>query len=230
MTRRSAVVPDEPVISRSGSGSDAGRGEESRPLRRDAEVNLGRILAAARDVFAEQGYDAPMEGIAMRADVGVGTLYRRFPTKADLFGAVVAAAIERNLEIAKEVLADVPPGEAVFEFMRRCIAVPSVWRATISAPPWESKFGTGLKRLAPLLGEIVERSKHAGTLRPDVEVTDVVLVLKAVRSIADLCDVPGSQPSERFLELAVDGLRPGYRAPAHQPLSVGQLAKILDQR
>jgi len=204
--------------------------EEARPLRRDAEVNLGRILAAARDVFAEQGYDASMEAIASRADVGVGTLYRRFPTKADLFNAVVDAARGRVREIAEEVVADVPPGEAAFEFVRRCIEVPSVWRATISAPPWGSNRGTGLTRLAPLLGEIVARSKEAGTLRPDVEVTDVVVVLKAVRSIADLCDTPGSKPSLRFLELALDGLRPGHEPPAHPPLSVGQLARLLDRR
>ena len=108
--------------------------------------------------------------------------------------------------------------------------MPSVWRATISAPPWGSKLGTGLAQLAPLLAEIVERSKEAGTLRPDVEVTDIVVVLKAVRSIADLCDTPGSKPSLRFLELALDGLRPGHQALAHPPLSVAQLAKILDQR
>jgi len=204
--------------------------EEARPLRRDAEVNLGRILAAARDVFAEQGYDASMEAIATRADVGVGTLYRRFPHKADLFNAVVEAARQRTREIAEEVLADVPPGEAVFEFVRRCIDVPSVWRDTVSAPPWGSKRGIGLTLVAPLLAEIVERSKEAGTLRHDVEVTDVVFVLKAVRSIADLCDTPGSKPSLRFLELALDGLRPGHEPPAHRPLSVAQLAKILDQR
>ena len=97
---------------------------------------MGRILAAARDVFAEQGYDASMEAIATQADVGVGTLYRRFPNKADLFNAVVEKARRRNREIAEEVLTDVPPGDAVFEFVRRCIAVPSVWRATMSAPPW----------------------------------------------------------------------------------------------
>ena len=109
-----------------------------RPLRRDAEVNLARILVAARDVFAEQGYEASMERIAERAEVGVGTLYRRFPTKADLFEAVVDAAKERNRAIAEEVLAEVAPGEAVFEFVRRCIEAPSCWRATIAAPPWRS--------------------------------------------------------------------------------------------
>jgi AcrR family transcriptional regulator len=102
VTRRSAPPPS------------AVAAEEARPLRRDAEVNLGRILAAARDVFAEQGYDASMEAIATRADVGVGTLYRRFPTKADLFKAVVDAARRRVREIAEEVLADVAPGEAAF--------------------------------------------------------------------------------------------------------------------
>ena len=204
--------------------------EEARPLRRDAEVNLGRILAAARDVFAEQGYDASMEAIATRADVGVGTLYRRFPTKADLFNAVVEAARRRNRDIAEEVLADVAPGEAAFEFVRRCIAVPSVWRATVSPPPWGSTRGTGLRQLAPLLEEIVERSKVAGTLRPDVEVTDLVLVLKAVRSVADLCDTPRSEPSLRFLELALDGLRLGPPAPARPALGLGQLIDVLDRR
>ena len=149
--RRHRLAARGPVVTRRSAptrGADAGAGasEEVRPLRRDAEVNLGRILDAARDVFAEQGYDAPMEAIATRADVGVGTLYRRFPTKADLFSAVVEAARQRNREIAEEVLADVAPGEAVFEFVRRCMAVPSVWRDTISAPPWASCAAPGWSR------------------------------------------------------------------------------------
>ena len=110
--------------------------QKTRPLRRDAEVNLGRIFAAARDVFAEQGFDASMEAIAARAQVGVGTLYRRFPTKAALLSAVVDAARARNRQIAREVLDDVPAAEAVFEFVRRCVAAPSTWRAAIAAPPW----------------------------------------------------------------------------------------------
>lgn len=90
--------------------------------------------------------------------------------------------------------------------------------------------GAGLAQIAPLLADIVGRSKEAGTLRPDVEVTDIVVVLKAVRSIADLCDTPGQKPSLRFLELALDGLRPGHATPAHPPLSVAQLGKIFGRR
>ena len=200
-----------------------------RPLRRDAEINLGRILVAARDVFAEQGYEASMEAIAERAEVGVGTLYRRFPTKADLFEAVVDAAKERNRAIAEEVLAEVAPGEAVFEFVRRCIEAPSCWRATIAAPPWRSR-GTGLDDLAPLLDEMLSRGRRAGTVRYDAAVTDIVVALMSVRAIADVCDARGATPSRRFLELVLDGLRPGHPAPSQPPLTVARLDRILRQR
>jgi AcrR family transcriptional regulator len=202
---------------------------EQRPLRRDAEVNLSRILGAARDSFAEHGYEASMEDIALRADVGVGTLYRRFPNKADLLNAVVEAAQERKHQIAEAVLADVAAEDGVFEFVRRCIAVPSCWRATISAPPWRTS-GTGLGQTAPLLEEILDRSQRAGSVRSDIEVADIVVLLMAVRSIADVCDTKSSKPSLRFLELALDGLRPGHQAPVHDPLTIAQLDRILRRR
>jgi AcrR family transcriptional regulator len=212
------------TASRSSVGSVA-----HRRLRRDAEVNLSRILSAARDAFAEHGYEASMEDIALRADVGVGTLYRRFPNKADLLDAVVEAAQEHKHQIAEAVLADVSAEEAVFEFVRRCIAVPSCWRATIAAPPWRTS-GTGLGQTGPLLEEILVRSQHAGSVRSDVEVTDIVVLLMAVRSIADVCDARSSKPSLRFLELLLDGLRPGHEAPVHDPLTVAQLDRILRRR
>ena len=170
-----------------------------------------------------------MESIAARADVGIGTLYRRFPNKADLLNAVVAAATERNREIAEEVLADVPPEEAVFEYVRRCIAVPSCWRATISASPWRST-GTGLDKIAPLLEEILARSQRAGTVRADLSVTDLVVALMSVRSIADVCDTKTSKPSLRFLELVLDGLRPNGGPAGHPALTVAQLDKLLKRR
>ncbi len=202
---------------------------EQRPLRRDAEVNLTRILSAARDSFAEHGYEASMEDIAVRADVGVGTLYRRFPNKADLLDAVVEAAQERKHQIAETVLAEVAAEDGVFEFVRRCIAVPSCWRATISAPPWRTS-GTGLGRTAPLLEEILDRSQRAGSVRSDIEVADIVVLLMAVRSIADVCDTKSSKPSLRFLELGLDGLRPGQQPPVHDSLTIAQLDRILRGR
>ena len=188
---------------------------EPRPLRRDAEVNLSRILMAARDVFAEHGYEASMEEIALRADVGVGTLYRRFPNKADLLDAVVEAAHVRKRQIAEAVLADVAPEEGVFEFVRRCIAVPSCWRATISAPPWRTS-GTGLGQTAPLLKRSSSGASTPGRSVLTLRWPTSSCVLMAVRSIADVCDTKSSKPSLRFLELAA------RRAPSR--------ARVADQR
>jgi AcrR family transcriptional regulator len=200
-------------------------------LRRDAELNLVRILTAARDVFAQLGYDASMEQIAARADVGVGTLYRRFPTKADLLEAVVDAAKHQTKTIAEEVLAEVPSGEAVFEFVRRCVAVPSCWRATITRPPWSVKnAGFALTELTPLFQQILERSQDAGTIRRDIELTDLVVTLVSVRAVADLCDARAPCSSRRFLELALDGLRPGNPTPMYPPMTTRKLGDVLAGR
>src|SRR5580658_3691940 len=127
------MSPRIDVAQRSSNLSDEATG--TKPLRRDAELNLARILLAARDVFAEHGYGASMEQIAARAEVGVGTLYRRFPNKADLFSAVIDAATDRTRQIAREVLREVAPADAVFEFVRRCVEAPSCWRAATSRRP-----------------------------------------------------------------------------------------------
>ena len=204
---------------------------ETKPLRRDAELNLARILEAARDVFAEHGYEASMEQIASRAEVGIGTLYRRFPNKADLCAAVTDAATERTRQIAEKVLLEVAPDEAVFEFVRRCVDAPSSWRAATSRRPW---IGGGADRaiaaLMPLIGRILKASQRAGTVRPDVVPTDLVVTLMSVRALGDLCDADAPDASLRFLELALDGLRPGHKAPANPPMSVKQLGRVLTDR
>src|SRR5580658_7951340 len=167
------MSPRIDVAQRSSNLSDEATG--TKPLRRDAEINLARILVAARDVFAEHGYEASMEQIAARAEVGIGTLYRRFPTKADLCEAVVAAATDRTRQIAHEVLRDTAPGEGVFEFVRRCMGAPSSWRATTSRRPWsEDGADRVLATLVPLIGRILKASQRAGTVRSDIVPTDVL--------------------------------------------------------
>jgi AcrR family transcriptional regulator len=202
-----------------------------RPLRRDAEQNLARVVSAARDVFAQYGYEASMEQIAATADVGIGTLYRRFPNKADLFAAVVDAATERTQMIAEEVLAEVAPPDAIFEFVRRCIAAPSCWRATTSRRPWNGgREERALASLLPVIGQILIASQGAGTARDDISPTDVVVLLLSVRAVADLChaDAPGA--SLRFLDLALDGIRPSETPPTHPPMTPKQLGRVLTTR
>ncbi len=203
----------------------------SKPLRRDAELNLARILVAARDVFAEHGYEASMEQIAARAEVGIGTLYRRFPNKADLCAAVVDAATDRTRQIANEVILEVTPGEAVFEFVRRCVDAPSCWRAATSRRPWSGgDADRALATLLPLIERILEASQRAGTVRPDIDPTDLVVTLMSVRTLGDLCDTDAPGASRRFLELALDGLRFGHKSPVHPPMSVKQLGRVLTDR
>ncbi|HEX3461983.1 MAG TPA: helix-turn-helix domain-containing protein [Acidimicrobiales bacterium] len=211
-----------------GTTREEGRLTVLRPLRRDAEQNLARVVSAARDVFAEQGYEASMEQIAARADVGVGTLYRRFPNKADLFAAVVDAATERTRAIADEVLAEVAPAAAVFEFVRRCIATPSCWRATTTRRPWSGgRADVVLGDLLPAIGQILAASQSAGTARRDVSPTDVVVLLMSVRAVADLCDGEAPNASQRFLDLSLDGIRPSPTSPARPPMTPKQLGRAL---
>lgn len=203
----------------------------AKPLRRDAELNLARILLAARDVFAEHGYEASMEQIAARAEVGIGTLYRRFPNKADLCAAVVDAATDRTRQIADEVLLEVAPGDAVFEFIRRCVDAPSSWRAATSRRPWSGGAAErALADLMPGIGRILEASQGAGTVRRDIVPTDLVVTLMSVRAIGDLCDADAPGTSRRFFEFALDALRPGQKTPEQPPMSVKQLGRVLTDR
>ena len=201
---------------------------EDRPLRRDAELNLARIVVAAREVFAESGYEASMEQIANRADVGIGTLYRRFPNKADLFAAVMDAATQRTQQIADEVLTEVAAGDAVFEFVSRCVATPSCWRATTSRRPWNvTGADRAIAALLPKIGRILAMSQEAGTVRGDIVPTDLVVTLMSVRALADLCDTRAPGTSLRFLDLALDALRPGHQSPLQPPMTPKQLGRVL---
>jgi AcrR family transcriptional regulator len=193
-----------------------------RPLRRDAELNLARILTAAQEVFAEFGFDASMEQVAGRAGVGVGTLYRRFPNKESLVAAIAAEVGERSRALARSVLDEVDAGEGIFEFMRECVAMPSSVRALVSH---SSQLALAhLDLVAPLVDRLIAGAKGAGTLRSEVTFSDIVVALLSVRSVEDRC---GSHQGARHLQLLLDGLRPAPAALPHRPLSRSQLGALL---
>jgi AcrR family transcriptional regulator len=200
---------------------------EAKPLRRDAELNMARIVSAAQNVFAHFGYGASMEQIAAQAEVGIGTLYRRFPNKSDLFDAIIAEAIDQALRIVYEVTTEAPAQDAVFEFVRRFVANPTCWRAITSPRPWGgSEPNAALARLLPEMGGILSKSRDAGAIRPDIAVSDLVIALMSGRVVADLCDheVPGA--SRRYLDLVLDGFRAGNQPSAHHPMTASELDQI----
>ena len=181
-----------------------------KPLRADARRNREKILKAARAVFADKGRDAQMDDVARRAKVGVGTLYRHFPTKDALLQAlsdelfdVVAAHAERALERddAWEALMDVlwfagekTSGDRAFS---------EVMAAQQAAPPRQCP---GQVALAAYVSELMRRAQEAGRMRPDVRFEDIPLLMCGVGS-ASAMNHPCPDAWRRHLGIVLDGLR-----------------------
>jgi AcrR family transcriptional regulator len=212
----------------------AGTQPKARPLRRDAELNLERILTAAQDVFAESGFEASMERVASRAGVGVGTLYRRFPNKESLIVAIMEMASRRSEHLAYEVLESSSPAEGIFEFMRRCVGIPSSLRALVSSSPRLAESHLEMvENLAQPVTTLIDNAKEAGSLRADVNFSDIAVSLLSVRAVEDRWDMSdvdakfGRQQGERHLQLLIDGLRATGSVLPHRSLSRAQLDDLL---
>lgn len=231
-------------------------------LRVDAQRNLEHVLRAAREVFGELGYGAPMEDVARRARVGVGTVYRRFPSKEVLVKRIAEAETARLTEQARAALQqEDEPWAALARFLRASVdsgagrlLPPQVLGVTAKAPetgegeprvPQQrpspdgtaaqvgvhanvhggpgagapdgpgadrgSVGGTDAAALLDVVGQLVVRARDAGSLRADVSVSDVLLVIAtAAPSLPD----PAQQAvaSARLLDILLDGLRPHAEA------------------
>jgi AcrR family transcriptional regulator len=216
------------------AGADTPADPLSRPLRRDAELNLERIVAAAQDVFAESGFDASMDQIAGRAGVGVGTLYRRFPNKESLVLAIMEMASRHSEALVQDVQAHATPAEGIFEFMRRCVGMAPSLRALVSRSPQLAETHlTMVDKLAPSVNRLLAQAKGAGSIRPEVTFSDIAVILMSVRSVEDRCGVRGAdgklgtQQGERHLQLLMDGLRTTDSTLPHRPLTRAQLDDLL---
>jgi AcrR family transcriptional regulator len=155
----------------------------SPSLRADAEQNRERIMAAARQVFAEQGLDAPMREVARAAGVGVGTLYRRFPTRDDLITAVFMDKMSLYANAMDEALADPDPWHG----FRRCVETICAMQAedqgftsvlTLSFPT-DKAFEAERARAYRGFNELIGKAKEQGTLRADFVAEDLVLLVMA---------------------------------------------------
>ena len=179
-------------------------GTAERHLRRDAQANRERLVAAARDAFAEGGVDVSMDEIARRAGVGVGTIYRNFPAKDDLHDAVLDDEIERLLTIAREALS-LDDAWAGF-----CLFVERVIDLHVANRGLKRIFaGRGVDRaraaMRPLAARLIARAQEQGALRADFTTRDLRLVFRAASAVVEFD--PGSR--RRFRALLLDGLRAG---------------------
>ncbi len=185
----------------------------TKALRADARRNRDQILVAAREIFAERGADVPMEEIARRASVGVGTLYRRFVDRETLIRAVFHDTFQAVADETRAALAEEPTGwAALMRIMRQ-----SAWlhvsvqaqsprvRAVVRADPETSRVRD---ELLDMLGQVVRRAQEEGTLRRDVGVGDLAMLFISVvhQTQAVTPDVAGLVPG-RVLAIMMDGLR-----------------------
>jgi len=192
-----------------------------RPLRRDARENRDRILVAARAAFAELGLDAGVEEIAGRAGVGMGTLYRRFPTKDALIEAVFEEHLDRLAASAEEALENPDSWEGLLGYLAGVVRLQSSDRgfseALGSHLDGEHLLARARTRIRPLVEEIVLRAQAAGSLRPDVAYEDVSVLLWTTGRVVDATRDVAPQFWERYLALLVDGLRAGRATPLPRP-------------
>jgi AcrR family transcriptional regulator len=174
-----------------------------RPQRADARRNFDALLAAARDVFADQGTDASLEEVARRAGVGIGTLYRNFPTRADLFESVYIGEVE-ELCAAAGALSDRDPWEALVAWVHRFVGYVATKRALLEALSKESPVFRACRAEIDVAGEpLLQRAQQAGVVRTDLGFDDFLRLISGITygTFAD------DAQRDRVLEIALDGVR-----------------------
>ena len=185
--------------------------DTERPLRADARRNRERILQGAREVFAEKGIDAQMDDVALRAGVGVGTVYRHFPTKEALMAELVRQKFRMLADGAREALThEGEPFAVLAEMLRHSAAV-----CARDANMQHALTGLGesmwkhaeaeQQELSMLTGELIARARRAGTIRPDATASDVGMLMCGI-SATMAHHGPGFD-WRRHLELAIDTFR-----------------------
>jgi len=200
---------------------------EARPLRKDAERNRRRILDAAATVFAEHGLGASLDDIAHEAEVGIGTVYRRFPNKELLIDALFDDQISAIVALAETGLEHEDAWEGLEFFVRSALERQAANRglkelilgARMSA-------GTGCTaegrvRIEPLVTRLVERAQAAGALRDDIDTTDMPLIQMMIGAVVDYTRNVDPEVWRRLLVVVFDGLR--APASARTPMPTGPL-------
>ncbi len=183
-----------------------------RALRADARRNRDNVLLAAEEVFAAQGLGVPIDEVAKRAGVGVGTVYRHFPTKELLFEAIVISRVDRLTDFLHELTVSNEPGKAFFSFLEELSVQAACKRDLFDALAnagidVKATANESLLALRRALGDLMAEAQRADALRDDVSDEDILGLIMATCASRELPGQP--HPSrERMLAIVFDGLRP----------------------
>jgi AcrR family transcriptional regulator len=185
--------------------------EPARPLRADARENREKLLTAAVAAFASSGPGVPLETVAQQAGVGIGTLYRHFPTRDALILAAYENEVEHLCEAAGELLRAMPPETALREWMNRFVGYVAAKRgiaeALRSLTSSNALFTRTHDRMVAALSSLLRAGADAGTIRADVDAADVLRAMSGVWLVAG--EEGWQDQARRLLDLLIDGLRYG---------------------
>ncbi|NHN32603.1 TetR/AcrR family transcriptional regulator [Paenibacillus agricola] len=178
-----------------------------KALRADAQKNRDKLLDVAHRVFRTEGISVSMDEIARRAGVGVGTVYRHFPTKEDLFGAVIVSHKARLIEEANQLLDHDDPGDAFFYYFARIIREGIANKAITDAIVSSLNINTGRSEVARNfwrgIDNLLARAQHSGSVRADARIEDIkVLLIGILQATGESGNFP-----DRVVSILIDGLR-----------------------
>ena len=199
--------------------------ETPRKLRADAVRNRERVLAAAKAVFSAGGAEASLEAVAKHAGVGIGTLYRHFPTREALYEAVYQHEVQQLVELAVQLKDEPSAVEALRRWLRSIVEFVATKKGMSGALALAAHGSPELKsysldRLSKAAGALLDRAVAAGEIRSDVSPEDLI------RALVGMCyvhDQPGWQSTVlRLLDVFVDGLRRRDGQPTRASNSAAQ--------
>lgn len=201
-----------------------------KAMRRDAAENRQRLIDAAGDAFAAHGLQAGVEQIAQQADVGMGTLYRHFPTKQALIDELVGAT-RRQLLARAEQAAKLPDGQGLAALIYAagelqaaqsgCLA--QLWRQS------EAEQGA-VAAFRRIVAEQLVLAKQHGLARPELTPTDISLAMWALRGVIEMTRNTAPLAWRRYLEVHIAGLRPGDQGLSDRPLAEPPLSEARYRR
>jgi AcrR family transcriptional regulator len=202
----------------------------STVLRSDARRNRERLVGSARELFARKGVEVPVEEITRHAGLGMGTLYRHFPTKEELIDAVLEESFADLVAAAEQAALEDDAWAAFTGFLERALALHAGNRGLkdmlATSARGRRRAEAMRSRMRPLLRRLIERAQEQGALRPDFTPEDLPVVFWTAGRVIETTAAVAPDYWRRYLALLLDGLRAEAATPLPRPpLTRAQLAR-----
>jgi len=195
--------------------------DTGRVLRADARRNRAAVIAAAKKLFADEGLEAQMPDVARAANVGVGTVYRHFPTKDQLIAAIAEEHFDRLADRARDDLEQPDAWEGLCDFIRFATQIQADDRGlceVMGSRPEAMDAAARAAGLGELCDELVKRAQRSGQLRPDLDWEDVPMVVCGLGRVTHGSPPPSVGRWPRLVEIILDGLRAPGSGSLPKPL------------